>query len=70
MSFSFKIEGNNRSKEELLFTANSKLSLPGFEAIKQEKVVPYKQLSRFEKTIWDNEQIIEPTLEMKEFESE
>ena len=70
VSFSFKIEGDNRNKEELLFTANSKLSLLDFEAIKQEKVVPYKQLSKFEKTIWDNEQIIEPSLEMKAFESE
>lgn len=70
VSFSFKIEGNNRNKEELLFTANSKLSLPGFEAIIQDSVVPYKKLSKFEKTIWDNEQIIEPNLEMKAFETE
>lgn len=68
VSFSFKIEGDNRNKEELLFTAHSKLSLQAFEAITQDSVVPYKQLSKFEKTIWDNEQIIEPTLEMKAFE--
>ena len=70
VSFSFKIEGDNRNKVELLFTANNKLSLEDFEAIKQEKATPYEQLSKFEKTIWDNEQIIEPTLEMKFFESE
>ena len=70
VSFSFKIEGDNRNKEELLITANSKLSLKNFEDFKQEKVVPYKQLSRFEKTIWDNEQIIEPSSQMKSFESE
>ena len=70
VSFSFKIEGDNRNKEELLITANSKLSLKNFEDFKQEKVVPYKQLSRFEKTFWDNEQIIEPSSQMKSFESE
>lgn len=69
VSFSFKIEGDNRNKEELLFTANSKLSIPDFEAIKQEKVAPYKQLSRFEKTIWENEEIIEPLKEMKTFKA-
>ena len=68
VNFSFKIEGNNQNKEELLFTSNSKLSLQAFEAIKQDSVAPYKQLSKFEKTIWDNEQIIEPSLEMKTFE--
>ncbi|PWH81513.1 hypothetical protein DIS18_14625 [Algibacter marinivivus] len=70
VSFSFKIEGDNRNKEELLFTANNKLSLADFESIKQKKVVPYKQLSKFEKTIWDNEQIIEPSSEMKTFQSD
>ena len=70
VSFSFKIEGDNRNKEELLFTSNNKVSLADFEAIKQEKVIRYKQLSKFEKTIWDNEQIIEPSSEMKTFKSD
>ncbi|MEP3836072.1 MAG: carboxypeptidase-like regulatory domain-containing protein [Algibacter sp.] len=68
VSFSFKIEGNNRTKEELLFTSHSKLNLKTFHAINQDSIVPYKQLNKFEKTLWDNEQIIEPTLEMKSFE--
>jgi uncharacterized protein (DUF1499 family) len=70
VNFSFKIEGDNRNMEELLFTANTKLNLQDFDLIKQKKVAPYKQLNRFEKTIWENEQIIEPSLEMKAFSSE
>ncbi|KAA5821956.1 carboxypeptidase-like regulatory domain-containing protein [Algibacter amylolyticus] len=70
VSFSFKIEGNNRNKEELLFTSHSKLNLEEFKSIKQDSVVPYKQLNKFEKTLWDNEQIIEPTLEMKAFKGD
>lgn len=70
VNFSFKIEGENRNKKELLFSSNNKLSLQDFEAIKQDSVVPYKRLNKFEKTIWDSEQIIEPTLEMKAFEGE
>jgi len=67
VSFSFKIEGDNRNKVELLFTANNKLGLQSFEAIKQKKKAPYQQLSRFEKTIWENEETLEPSKEMKTF---
>jgi len=67
VSFSFKIEGDNRNKVELLFTANNKLGLQSFEAIKQKKKAPYQQLSRFEKSIWKNEETLEPSKEMKTF---
>ncbi|SFD37775.1 carboxypeptidase-like regulatory domain-containing protein [Algibacter pectinivorans] len=70
VNFSFKIEGNNSNKEELLFTSHSKLNLEEFKSITQDSVVPYQQLNKFEKTLWKNEQIIEPTLEMKAFKAE
>ena len=64
---SFKIEGDNQSKEELLFTANNTISLSDFTAITQAKVTSIKTLSKFEKTIWENEETLEPLLEMKTF---
>lgn len=70
IGFSFKIEGNNSNKEELLFTANSKLALSDFVAIKQDKVAPFIILSKFEKTIWENEETLEPLQEMKAFKSD
>ncbi|ULC58582.1 DUF5686 and carboxypeptidase regulatory-like domain-containing protein [Flaviramulus sp. BrNp1-15] len=70
VGFSFKIEGNNRNKEEILFTANNKLSLNDFVAIKQNKVAPYTVLNEFENTIWENENTLAPLQEMKDFKVE
>lgn len=68
IGISFKIEGNNKTKEELLFTANNTLSLPDFAAIKQEKITPVTLLNKFEKSQWENEETLEPLQEMKSFE--
>lgn len=67
VGFSFKIEGDNREKEELLFTANNKLSKETFTAIKQDSIAPIQILNKFEKTIWENEETLEPLQEMKGF---
>lgn len=67
VNFSFKLEGDNRNKEELLFTAHNKLSSEAFNALKQDSVVLFKQLSKFEKTIWESEETIVPLEEMKNF---
>ncbi|MBC3759986.1 carboxypeptidase-like regulatory domain-containing protein [Hyunsoonleella sp. SJ7] len=68
-NINFKIEGQNLNKEELLFTANEKLTLEGFKLIKQDDTVPYTLLSSFEETIWGDGDILEPTLEMKTFDA-
>ncbi|WP_370476860.1 carboxypeptidase-like regulatory domain-containing protein [Tamlana flava] len=67
IGFSFKIEGDNRSKKELLFTENSKLNLNDFASIKQDSIVPYKVLNRFEDAIWKDDETLEPLQEMKAF---
>ncbi|MDO5988628.1 carboxypeptidase-like regulatory domain-containing protein [Flavivirga amylovorans] len=65
----FNIEGNNRNKEELLFTDTRNITVDGFASIKQEKVVPYTLLKAFNTTTWKNEQTLEPLQEMKRFGS-
>ena len=65
--FDFKLEGDNRNKQELLFTQNSTLTQQDFVAVKQEKLAPFKVLNKYEKTLWDNGQTLEPTEEMKAF---
>lgn len=67
VSFSFKIEGDIRNKKELLFITNEKISLNDYNNIKEDKVVPYQLLSKFDATIWQNEETIEPLEEMKQF---
>lgn len=67
VSFEFKIEGEDISKEELLITANEKLTIVDFKKIDQTEKVPVEILSKYEKTIWHDENILEPTKEMKNF---
>ncbi len=69
VGFSFKIEGNDRNKQELLFTDVNDITLEDFTLIKQEKVAPYTMLKAFEKTTWQNEETLEPLEEMKQFKS-
>ena len=67
IGFSFKIEGDNRSKEEFLLTGFNNEDLESFKTIDQKKEVPFLQLSAFDKSAWENEAIIEPLEEMKRF---
>ncbi|MFL1011168.1 carboxypeptidase-like regulatory domain-containing protein [Flavisericum labens] len=68
IGFSFKIEGSNANKEEILFTENSKLSLGDFETINQEKKGTYQILNKFDQTLWESDETLEPLEEMKAFE--
>lgn len=67
VSFDFTIEGDNRTKEELLITAHNKLTFLDFQAERQVEKVPFIKLNKYEKTIWDSEGVLEPSLEMKGF---
>ncbi len=67
ISFDFKIEGQDLIKEELLITAHDKLTIVDFKTVKQNEKIPVKILNKYEKTIWDNADILEPTQEMKDF---
>ena len=66
----FTIEGNYRNKQELLITANSKLTLNDFKLIKEAKKVPIQILNKFENSTWKNEETLEPLEEMKQFSGE
>lgn len=66
--FDFTLEGDQREQEELLISTNNKITESDFASIYQAKNVPIQVLSNYKKTLWQNEAIIEPTLEMKDFE--
>lgn len=70
IGLTFKIEGNNSSKEEILFTENNKLSQSDFTHIEQPQKGAYQILSKFDQTIWDSEATLEPLEEMKAYDSE
>ncbi|SEQ84885.1 CarboxypepD_reg-like domain-containing protein [Hyunsoonleella jejuensis] len=70
VSFEFKIEGDNTNKEELLITGHNPLTFLDFQAERQAEKAPVIKLAKYEKTIWDSEGVLEPSLEMKQFTSE
>ena len=61
--------GQIQNKEELLITINNDIDLSNFSKISQEKEIPIKVLNRYEKTLWENEETLEPLKEMKEFKT-
>ncbi|MGE5942944.1 MAG: carboxypeptidase-like regulatory domain-containing protein [Flavobacteriales bacterium] len=70
LSTDFTIEGSNRTKEELLITATNATTLNDYNSIKQQKKTPYQTLTKFDNTIWGNDETLEPLQEMKTFGSE
>ena len=68
-SFDFTIEGNIITKKELLLTSNTKITSNAFNQITEAKKVPYTKLNKYDATIWENEETIEPLEEMKTFKS-
>lgn len=68
VAFDFTLEGDNSTKEELLITKHNPITLLDFQAEQQVEKVPFIKLNKYEKTIWDSEGVLEPSLEMKAFE--
>lgn len=67
--FDFKLEGDGREKKELLLLGNEILNLSEYKNLKEHTTIPYSLLKQFEPTIWQNNQIIEPLEEMKNFKA-
>ena len=65
--FDFKLEGEGREKHELLILSAQKLEGTQFSSLKEAEKVPYTQLKQFEASIWQDQQIIQPLEEMKNF---
>ncbi|MBU3822608.1 carboxypeptidase-like regulatory domain-containing protein [Flavobacteriaceae bacterium XHP0103] len=67
LSTDFKIEGSVRYKKELLISSTENMTRDQYKNITQEKNVPYQTLTKFDNSIWNNEETLEPLQEMKEF---
>ena len=68
-SFDFTIEGNIMTKQELLVTSNTKITIDQFKKQAEEKTVPFMKLNKYDASVWGTEQTLEPLQEMKEFKS-
>ncbi len=69
VNFSFKLEGTNTNKTELLFTKNSNLNLQKFENVSPDKIIPSKRVFKRENTVWDSKQNATPNLLLKTLEN-
>jgi len=67
VSCDFLLEGGSRDKKELLILNTQELTDNTFKAFQEPEKIPFTLLERFEPTIWQNSQIIEPLEEMKNF---
>jgi len=67
VAFDFLLEGGTREKQELLILNTNVLPTKEFEEYTAPNEVPFTLLEKFEPSIWQNSQIIEPLEEMKKF---
>ncbi|WP_411030863.1 carboxypeptidase-like regulatory domain-containing protein [Spongiimicrobium sp. 3-5] len=69
VAFDFTVEGNGRNKTELLFTEIAKINTGEYEALTEKEKVPYQELKKYEPSIWQNNEVLAPLEEMKNFNS-
>ena len=69
VKFEFKMEGRGREKQELLILSHSILVPGEFSSYEEKENIPYSLLKQFEASVWQNDQIIEPLEEMKNFKA-
>lgn len=67
VTFNFIIAGNNRNKQELLFTSSSEITGSDFQFMEEQENVPVIQLNKYEESIWQDEETLQPLEEMRQF---
>ncbi len=65
--FDFTIEGSGREKKELLILSTQAMDQNEYSNFEEKEKIPYTLLKQFEPSIWQNNQIIEPLEELKNF---
>jgi len=68
MSLNFKLEADLIDKYEFLNIHTEKISESDFNAVNEEETFKYEELKKYDPTIWENYNSIEPLEEMKYFE--
>jgi hypothetical protein len=67
VTFNFTLSGKSRKKEELLITATSKLPEQVYGTLKEAEKVMVIELQKYDKTLWQGEEILQPLEEMRQF---
>ncbi|WP_456440189.1 carboxypeptidase-like regulatory domain-containing protein [Psychroserpens sp.] len=67
-TFDFKIEGNNKNREELLFTSIDAVDTETYNSLNEAKSVIYQSLHKYDSDTWTGKETLAPTKELKTFE--
>lgn len=65
--FDFTIAGNTREKQELLITNSESLEEAEFNAFEEGEKIPVTRLKKYDETLWQGEEILQPLEEMRQF---
>nr|WP_321235423.1 carboxypeptidase-like regulatory domain-containing protein [uncultured Psychroserpens sp.] len=69
-AFDFKIEGQTKHREELLFSDISPLDLSIYDAFEETKSVTFESLRKYDANVWSGQETLAPSTELKTFDAE
>lgn len=65
--FNILIEGRMVDKNEMLVTGSKSISQTDFHSIEEPKTISFTKLNKYTPSIWENQQVLEPLEDMKNF---
>ncbi|WP_431134349.1 carboxypeptidase-like regulatory domain-containing protein [Psychroserpens mesophilus] len=63
--FNFKIEGNSKNREELLFISIDAIDMNAFNTITEPKTIKFESLRAYDSNTWSGIETLAPTKELK-----
>lgn len=69
VAFNFKIEGDTKHKEELLFVNSQTLSDATYSSLTEVKKIPYQIQKRYDAKVWGANEVLVPSEELKAFDA-
>lgn len=67
-AFDFKIEGNSKNREELLFISIDAIDMDAFNSIIEPKTILFESLRAYDSNTWTGIETLAPSKELKSFE--
>ncbi len=67
VTFKFTLAGSSRDKEELLITSTTPLEKETFHLLKEPEDIKVIELNKYDETIWQEEETLQPLEEMRQF---
>ncbi|WP_417238618.1 carboxypeptidase-like regulatory domain-containing protein [Bizionia sp.] len=69
-AFNFKVEGTFKERTEILMLDVNSINSAAFEAIQEGKTMDFEKIKKYDASIWQDYNVLEPLQEMKDFKVE